>query len=55
MGTSIAPIHDDERPGDIKHSRAGVDKARDLLDFSPIVDFETGVTLTVEYYRNGSS
>lgn len=54
MGTSIAPVHTDERPGDIKHSRAGVDKARDLLDFSPIVDFETGLARTVEYYRNGS-
>ena len=52
MGTTIEPILADERSGDIKHSRAGIDKARDLLDFSPIVDFEEGLARTIAYYRN---
>ena len=50
LGTNIAPAHAPARPGDIKHSRASVDKARDLLDFSPIVDFDTGLARTVEWY-----
>jgi nucleoside-diphosphate-sugar epimerase len=52
MGTNIAPAHAPPRPGDIKHSRAGVDKARDLLDFSPVVDFDTGLARTVQWYLN---
>jgi UDP-glucose 4-epimerase len=52
MGTDIAPKHAPARPGDIKHSRAGVDKARDLLDFSPVVDFDTGLARTVDWYLN---
>lgn len=51
MGTALPPIHADERPGDIKHSCAGIDKARDLLDFAPVVDFETGLARTIAYYR----
>lgn len=52
LGTSFEPIFADPRPGDILHSRAGVDKARDLLDFTPIVDFDTGLARTVEWFRN---
>ena len=51
IGTNLAPIHTDERPGDIKHSRADIAKARDLLDFAPIVSFEAGLRRTVDWYR----
>ena len=50
LGTSIAPQFTDPRPGDIKHSRADVEKARDLLDFAPIVDFDTGLARTVDWF-----
>jgi UDP-N-acetylglucosamine/UDP-N-acetyl-alpha-D-glucosaminouronate 4-epimerase len=51
LGTAVQPTHAADRPGDIKHSRAGTDKARDLLDYQPIVDFDTGLARTVEWYR----
>lgn len=51
LGTDIAPIHGEERKGDIKHSRAGVDKAGELLGFEPIVDFDEGLRRTVDWYR----
>lgn len=50
MGTQIAPQFAPARPGDIRHSRAAVDLARDLLDFSPIVDFDTGLARTVAWF-----
>ncbi len=50
LGTNITPVFEDARKGDIKHSRAGTDKARDLLDFAPIVDFDTGLARTVEWF-----
>jgi UDP-glucose 4-epimerase len=51
MGTDIQPIHAPPRAGDIKHSRAGIEKAQDLLDFAPIVDFDTGLLRTLQYYQ----
>lgn len=50
MGTSIAPIHEDARTGDIMHSQADVGKAENLLDFAPVVDFEEGLRRTIEWY-----
>lgn len=51
IGTSIAPVFEPAREGDIKHSRAAIDKARNLLDFTPVVDFEAGLVRTVDWYR----
>ncbi len=51
LGTDLSPIHADERQGDIKHSRAGVDKAGELLGFEPLVSFDEGLRRTVEWYR----
>lgn len=51
IGTSIAPVFGPAREGDIKHSRAAIDKARNLLDFAPVVDFDTGLARTVDWYR----
>lgn len=52
LGTSIEPIHAEARSGDIKYSRANIDKARDLLDFSPIIEFDEGLRRTVAWYRS---
>ena len=52
LGTDLPPIHSDERPGDIKHSRADIGKARDLLAFTPIVSFEDGLRRTVAWHRS---
>jgi UDP-glucose 4-epimerase len=51
LDTNFAPNFQRPRTGDIKHSRAGVEKARDLLDFAPVVDFDTGLRRTVAWYR----
>lgn len=51
LGTSISPIHSEPRQGDILHSRASIERARDLLDYAPVVDFNTGLSRTLEWYR----
>ena len=51
IGADLAPIFAAERPGDIKHSRASIEKARALLGYEPIVDFAEGLRRTVEWYR----
>jgi len=39
------------RPGDVRHSLADVRRARALLGYRPIVSFEAGLRLTIEWYR----
>jgi nucleoside-diphosphate-sugar epimerase len=39
------------RPGDVQHSLADITRARKRLGYEPIVDFETGLRATVEWYR----
>jgi nucleoside-diphosphate-sugar epimerase len=51
MGTAIAPQFAPPRPGDILHSRAGIDLAAELLDFAPLVDFDTGLARTLEWFK----
>ena len=51
LGTNFEPILADERTGDIKHSRAGIDKAGELLGFEPIVTFDEGLQRTADWYR----
>lgn len=52
LGTNIAPVHDNQRTGDIKHSRADIQKARNLLKYEPVVKFDEGLARTVEWYRS---
>jgi UDP-glucose 4-epimerase len=52
LGTDFKPNHTGERKGDIKHSRAGIDRARELLDYEPVVDFDSGLARTVAWYRS---
>jgi len=52
LGTTIDPIYDDPRPGDVRHSHADVSKARDLLDYDPTVTFDDGLERTIEALRS---
>jgi UDP-glucose 4-epimerase len=51
LGTQIAPQHAAPRSGDIKHSRADIARACDLLGFEPVVTFLDGLARTIEWYR----
>jgi UDP-glucuronate 4-epimerase len=41
-----------EQPGDVPRTCANISKARELLGYSPKVDFEEGIRRTVEWYKN---
>jgi nucleoside-diphosphate-sugar epimerase len=45
-GRSVAPEYAAHRPGDIKHSLAGIEKARSLLGFDPKVTVRDGLKRT---------
>ncbi len=47
----LQPVYGPERAGDVKHSLSDMTKAKEVLGYEPIVDFETGLKPTVEWYR----
>ncbi|MCA9910281.1 MAG: SDR family oxidoreductase [Anaerolineae bacterium] len=51
LGTAFEPIHAAARPGDVKHSRAGIEKAQRLLGYEPVVEFDAGLAQTVAWYQ----
>ncbi|MDX9702724.1 MAG: SDR family oxidoreductase [Candidatus Auribacterota bacterium] len=51
LGKNIDPVHLDPRPGDIKHSLAGVKKAAEKLKYTPDISLEKGIEMTIEWYK----
>jgi len=49
---SGSPIYAADRGGDIKHSLADISAAEKHLGYKPKVNFEDGLRLTVDWYRN---
>jgi UDP-glucose 4-epimerase len=51
LGKNIEPKFDLERPGDVKHSCAGIDKAKELLGYGVKVDFKEGLARTINFFH----
>ena len=51
LGSNIKAQYGPDRPGDIKHSNANINKAKELLDYSPDYSFEDGIKLCVDWYK----
>lgn len=50
MGTKIEPKHEAPRPGDVRHSQAGIEKAMSAMGYEVRHDFRHGLERTVEYF-----
>ncbi len=48
----IEPVHEEERPGDVKHSFADISKAEALLNYKPRVSLKDGLLRTIEWFRD---
>lgn len=46
------PIYRDFRIGDVRHSQADINKARNLLNYSPAYDIELGISKAMPWYIN---
>lgn len=49
LGTSAVAVHSAARAGDIRHSRAKIDRIREELGYSPQVPFEEGLRQTINW------
>lgn len=52
LGTKIKPIYKEERRGDVRHSLAGISKAKKLLNYKVITNFHSGLQKTIDFYKN---
>ncbi len=50
-GINISPHHEEPRKGDVRHSLADIQRAKQVLNYEPQVEIEEGLRRTVEYYR----
>jgi UDP-glucose 4-epimerase len=47
LGAALEPIYDSPRAGDVQHSLASIAKAQAVLGYKPVVEFDTGLALTL--------
>lgn len=50
VGCDVDVVYSEPRPGDVKHSMAGIEKASSMLGYFPKKSLEEGLRLTVEWY-----
>ena len=51
LGIEREPNFGPDRPGDIKHSNADISKAQKMLGYDPEYDFEAGIKLAIDWYK----
>jgi nucleoside-diphosphate-sugar epimerase len=51
IGGKVEPTYAEARQGDVRDSQADIQKAKDVLDYKPIVSFEEGLKRTIDWYR----
>jgi nucleoside-diphosphate-sugar epimerase len=50
VGVDLEPIYEPNRAGDVRDSMASLDRAQTLLGYQPVVDFQTGLRETVDFF-----
>ncbi|KKQ18775.1 MAG: NAD-dependent epimerase/dehydratase [Berkelbacteria bacterium GW2011_GWA1_36_9] len=51
LGTKIKPVYQKPRHGDIKDSKADINKAKKILGYKPVINFEEGLKKTLKWYQ----
>jgi nucleoside-diphosphate-sugar epimerase len=51
LGRSLTRRHTPARAGDVPHTLADIDKAKRLLGYVPLVEFDEGLRRTVEFFK----
>ncbi|GFI48036.1 UDP-N-acetylglucosamine 4-epimerase [Lachnospiraceae bacterium] len=51
LGKEVEPVYGPARAGDIRDSNADISKAKELLGYDPEYDFEKGISLAIDWYK----
>jgi len=52
LDKNVKPTYTPPRPGDVKHSIADITAAKKLINFKPVVSFDEGLSLAIDWYRD---
>jgi len=52
LGSKQAPIYEEPRKGDVKHSLADIRRGKEIINYEPKVGIETGLKKTVDFFRD---
>ncbi len=50
-GSELEAYHQNDRPGDIKHSLADIQKANTLMDYRPAIKIKEGLNITFNWFK----
>lgn len=51
LRSAQAPVYEEARRGDVRHSLADIHKGKKIMEYSPIVEIEVGLKKTVEFFK----
>lgn len=51
MGIKLEADYQNQRQGDVLHSKADISKAEKIINYHPIVNFKEGLMKTIEWYK----
>ncbi len=49
--SNIEPVYREERPGDVKHSLADIQKANNIMGYNPAINIEKGLEITFQWFK----
>jgi nucleoside-diphosphate-sugar epimerase len=52
VDVDLAPIYEVGRPGEVRESLAAIGKARELIGYDPVVDFDEGLRRTIASFQS---
>jgi UDP-glucose 4-epimerase len=51
LGSTLFPVYQDPRQGDVRHSLADIRKGKEILNYEPTVAVERGLEKTVDFFQ----
>jgi UDP-N-acetylglucosamine 4-epimerase len=48
---NIAANYGPERKGDVRHSKASIEKVKQILGYDPLFNFKDGLALVYDWYK----
>jgi nucleoside-diphosphate-sugar epimerase len=52
LGSTVSPLYEEPRKGDVKHSLADIGNAKSILQYYPKIDIKIGLEKTVAFFKN---
>jgi nucleoside-diphosphate-sugar epimerase len=52
LGKNVPSHHVPDRPGDVKHSLAAIDRAEEVIGYTPSITFDEGLRRAIDWYRD---